>query len=92
MQRIYAEVIESEFPEGERECPMSEEEFKQALDPREILRRRQTSGSANPQEVKRMISALTDEVQAFVQWREDQQKAIDTAIANLDQEFQSFLI
>ena len=92
MQRIYAEVIESEFPEGERECPMSEEEFKQALDPREILRRRQTSGSANPQEVKRMISALTDEVQAFVQWREGQQKAIDTAIANLDQEFQSFLI
>ena len=92
MQRIYAEVIESEFPEGERECPMSEEEFKQALDPREILRRRQTSGSANPEEVKRMIAALTEEVQAFVQWRDGQQKAIDMAIANLDQEFQSFLI
>lgn len=91
MKRIYAEVIESEFPEASRQCPMTEDEFKAALNPREIINRRQTSGSANPSEVDRMIRELTTELESLVRWQENQSLAIDKAINDLDTEFNSFL-
>lgn len=91
MQRIYKEVIEAEYPEGDHTCPMSEEEFKAALDPRDIINNRKTSGSAAPKEVSRMLEELTAEVAAFNLWSKQKSEAIDASIASLDEEIQSFL-
>ena len=91
MKRIYAEVIDSEFPEGDRNCPMSEAEFKAALDPREILNRRKTSGSASPAENAAMIAEMNASVESFKNWTAAKAAAIDASIEKLECEFKSFL-
>ena len=91
MKRIYAEVIDSEFPEGDRNCPMSEAEFKAALDPREILNRRKTSGSASPAENAAMIAEMNASVESFKNWTAAKAAAIEASIEKLECEFKSFL-
>ncbi len=91
MQRIYAETIEKEWPEGDRHCPMSEAEFHEALDPKSILAHRATSGSANPEEVKRMIDLALGELAALQKDTAEKRCAIDESIAALDNEFSTFL-
>lgn len=44
MRRIYREEVSEEYPEGPAELPMSEEEFRSALDPRSIVRARPHRG------------------------------------------------
>ena len=91
MQAIYREEIEEEFPEADPVIPMSETEFKDALDPRKIIENRRTAGSAAPAEVDAMIredraalaqlSAVTAEVE----------KRTNDALAALEAEFKHFL-
>jgi len=83
--------IEEEFPEADPVLPMSETEFKDALDPRKIIENRRTAGSAAPAEVDAMIredraalaklSAVTAEVE----------KRTNDALAALEAEFKHFL-
>ena len=91
MKRIYADVIESEFPEGDRNCPMSEAEFKAALDPREILNRRKTSGSASPAENAAMIAEMNASVESFKNWTAAKAAAIEASIEKLECEFKTYL-
>lgn len=56
MQRIYREEVEEEFPQAPRDLPMTEAEFRDALDPRKIVANRKTSGSCAPAEVAAMIA------------------------------------
>lgn len=52
MQEIYKEVIEKEFPEGDPKFPMSEEEFREALNPVSIVHNRKTLGGPQPAELR----------------------------------------
>lgn len=90
MKRIYRETVEKEMPGLDTQCPMSEEEFKSCLDPREIIRRRRTEGSANPQEVQRMISELTSEMAVLKEEMAMKAAAVNQSMADLDSQFQSF--
>lgn len=91
MQRIYAETVQKEMPGFATECPMSEEEFKASLDPREILKRRRTEGSANPEEVSRMLAELTSEMAILKEQTTMLAAAIDQSMADLDSQFEPFL-
>ena len=91
MKRIYAETVQKEMPGLSTDCPMSEEEFKASLDPREILKRRRTEGSANPEEVSRMLAELTSEMAILKEQTTMLAAAIDQSMADLDSQFEPFL-
>ena len=69
----------------------SEEEFKASLDPREILKRRRTEGSANPEEVSRMLAELTSEMAILKEQTTMLAAASDQSMADLDSQFEPFL-
>ena len=56
MKALYRKEIESEFPDASPDLPMTEAEFHSCLDPKSILEKRQTAGSANPKETSAMLS------------------------------------
>lgn len=88
-QRIYAETVEgTEYPQ---ELPLSEEEFRAALDPVAIIGNRATSGGPQPSEIKRMLNEAQDRIAAQNSWIKDRRGHIDTALAKLDQEFSALL-
>ncbi|HIU36740.1 MAG TPA: argininosuccinate lyase, partial [Candidatus Aphodousia faecigallinarum] len=91
MKRIYAETVQKEMPGLSTDCPMSEEEFKASLDPREILKRRRTEGSANHEEVSRMLAELTSEMAILKEQTTMLAAAIDQSMADLDSQFEPFL-
>lgn len=87
MQRIYREEIEEEFPEASPELPMTESEFRDALDPRKIVEARRTAGSARPAEVDAM---LAEDRAALARLHESSQALrarVETALKTLDQTF-----
>ena len=90
MKRIYAETVQKEMPGFSTECPMSEEEFKASLDPRQIIARRKTEGSANPEEVAKMIAELTSEMAILKEDTMMKAAKIDQAMADLDSQFEPF--
>ena len=90
MRRIYAETVSKEMPDFSTECPMSEEEFRASLNPKEIIARRRTEGSANPQEVSRMLSELTSEMTILKEDTAMKAAHIDQSMADLDSQFQPF--
>ena len=68
---------------------MSEEEFKASLDPREIIKRRRTSGSANPSEVSAMLGEMSTELKEFQTLTASGLEAVSAALAKLDSDFES---
>ena len=64
MKALYRKEIESEFPDASPDLPMTEAEFHSCLDPKSILEKRQTAGSANPKETSAMLS----EQEARIAW------------------------
>ena len=90
MKRLYAETVAKEMPGFDTTCPMSEEEFRASLDPREILKRRQTSGSANPDEVNRMLEEMTAELTILEEQTQMRAGAVNQAMADLDNRFSDF--
>ena len=89
MKRIYAETVSKEMPGFDTACPMSEEEFKASLDPREIIKRRRTSGSANPSEVSAMLGEMSTELKEFQTLTASGLEAVSAALAKLDSDFES---
>jgi argininosuccinate lyase len=88
-QRIYSETVDGgEYPQ---ELPLSEAEFRQALDPIAIVRNRATSGGPQPAEVERMIGEARERLDAQDNWVKTKRSDIDTALAKLDQEFSTLL-
>lgn len=88
-QRIYSETVDGgEYPQ---ELPLSEAEFRQALDPIAIVRNRATSGGPQPAEVERMIGEARERLDNQDKWVETKRSHIDTALAKLDQEFSTLL-
>lgn len=91
MQEIYREEIAAEYPEGPGELPMTEAEFRVALDPVKIVEARKTLGSAAPAEVDRMISEARNALAAQSAGRQATAKEIEEALQKLDKEFQALL-
>lgn len=89
--RIYREEITEEFPEASPVFPMSEAEFRDALDPRKIVENRLTAGSARPSEVEAMIGedeALLLALKSKLEAREGQ---VEKALEALDADFRRYL-
>lgn len=90
--KIYREVIETEYPQGCPECPMSEEQWKRTLDPRSIIRNRRTSGGPQPDELERCLAGMQLKIEAHEKWSEQAVQCIDQSLERLDEDFAAFLI
>ena len=91
MRRIYREAVSEEYPEGPAELPMSEEEFRAALDPRSIVAARRTAGSASPAEVRKMLEADAGRLAALRAEREAEEARVAKALEDLDEAFRKLL-
>jgi argininosuccinate lyase len=67
--------------------PMSESEFRAALDPVAIVKNRVTAGGPQPAEMARMIARSRQMLAQEEQWTAERSKRIETAIKDLDRDF-----
>lgn len=91
MQRIYAEEIREEFPQGPAVLPMTESEFLDALDPRKIVAGRRTAGSCAPAEVEAMLREFTGLLNKEKEKTQAAEAKVDSALSELAAEFQKYL-
>ena len=85
-RRIYAETLrEMRQPEGE--LPLTEAEFRAALDPAAIIRDRATSGGPQPAEMARMLRGAGERLAVQEGWIGEHRARIDGALAALDGDF-----
>lgn len=89
-QRIYAHTLQEMKVEGGA-LPMSEAEFRAALDPVAIIRDRATSGGPQPAELTRMLEAAKSSLAAQEGWIGERRGAIDAALAALDKDFAALM-
>lgn len=90
-QRIYADTLKEMHVTGSG-LPMSEAEFRAALDPVAIIRNRATSGGPQPVEMTRMLNAATKNLNEQERWIREHRSRIDTSLAVLDRDFQKILV
>ncbi len=90
-KRIYAEVIKEEYPSGNPELPMSEARLKDTLDPVKIIQNRATSGGPQPEELKRQLVIMQNNIKKQEEWTAEQRNAIDKALKTLDDDFSQLL-
>ncbi len=88
LRRIYAEVIRAEYPEGDPECPMSEEEFRKTLDPVAIVQNRRTAGGPQKPELQKAIARYDGVTAAQKAWAREKRDAIEAALSGLDADFE----
>lgn len=89
VQRIYAEAVAG--TDFSQEFPLSEDAFRAALDPVNVIRNRATSGGPQPAEVERMIAENRTRLAAQAQWIDDRRSHIETALSTLDTDFSALL-
>lgn len=90
-QRIWYVAHEHLELETTAPLPMSHEEFKQSLDPAEIVRNRATTGGPQPIEMERMLKDARKHLKGFKEWIANRTESIQAALASLDQDFESLL-
>lgn len=83
--RIYAETVTD--TDAPSELPLTEAEFRAALDPAAIIRARATSGGPQPDEMTRMIGTARERLDGHAAWITDSRARIDTALERLDEDF-----
>ncbi|MET0741956.1 MAG: argininosuccinate lyase [Microvirga sp.] len=89
-QRIYrAAVKDMNLASGE--LPMSEAEFRAALDPVTIVRNRATSGGPQPAEMDRMLAQARERNVQQEAWIREKRSRIDASLARLDRDFDKIL-
>ena len=91
MQSIYREEILEEFPGADPVLPMTEAEFKDALDPRKIVEGRRTAGSAAPSEVDAMLGEDRELLACFKAKTREAQERIEAALEGLEEAFAKLL-
>ena len=91
MQKLYREEVEEEYPQAPRELPMSEAEFRDALDPRKIVAARRTSGSAAPAEVDAMVAGAREALARSVAKRDAMEAHVKAALDKLEADFSQYL-
>jgi argininosuccinate lyase len=86
-RRIYRELPE----EGGGELPMTEAEFRAALDPVAIVNGRATRGGPQPAEMERMLGQARSRIAQDDQWVAARHLHIDQSLAKLDADFDRLL-
>ncbi|KAJ1561178.1 hypothetical protein HK405_004685 [Cladochytrium tenue] len=74
------------------QLPLSEEEFRAALDPVAIVRNRATRGGPQPAEVERMLAEARSMLERDGEWMESRRRAIDEALLSLGEQFAKYLV
>lgn len=88
IQRIYKETLLEDKLEGyPEEFPLSEDEFKNLLDPIIIIKNRATVGGPQPIEMERMLAKAKARQKQDQNWVEEHKKVINQALAKLDSDF-----
>lgn len=90
-KRIYSEVIKSEYPTGNPNLPMSEEQFKATLNPIEIIKNRKTAGGPQPAEMRKQLDIMEVSIKNQEKWTQEQKQKINDALAKLDKDFAEYL-
>ncbi len=73
-KRIYSEVIKSEYPTGNPNLPMSEEQFKATLNPIEIIKNRKTAGGPQPAEMRKQLDIMEVSIKNQEKWTQEQKQ------------------
>jgi argininosuccinate lyase len=89
-QRIYAHTLRDMKVQG-GDLPMSEAQFRAALDPVAIIRARATVGGPQPAEMTRMIAAAKKTLADQESWTKARRDRIETSLAALDGDFAKVL-
>ena len=84
-RRIYASAVRDDGLSGE--LPMSEAEFRAALDPLAIVNARATVGGPQPKEMDRMLALARRRIAEQAQWIASRHQRIDQSLARLDADF-----
>lgn len=84
-QRIYADAIAG--TEAPADLPLTQEQFRQALDPAAIVAARATSGGPQPQEMTRMIGTARARLDDHAGWIAARRGHVDAALDRLDADF-----
>ncbi|KAF6814549.1 argininosuccinate lyase [Colletotrichum musicola] len=90
-ERIFDETLAHEDLEGAGYGFLGEEEFRDALDPAGIIRRRATSGGPQRKEMDRMIGESRVVLSGLEQWLVQRRSHIDSSLGNLDEAFKLLL-
>lgn len=90
MCELYRAEIAAEYPEGPKELPMSEAEFKAALDPAQIVAARRTAGSCAPKEVEAMLAEDREQLATFAAALSTFKAGISAALEKLEADFTPF--
>ena len=91
VKKIYAEVIKSEYPQGNPVCPMSEQELRDTLNPTAIVANRKTEGGPQPAELTKALSAADAAIAEQREWTKQNRRHIDQSLAKLDADFQKLV-
>lgn len=87
-QRIYAQAIkEFDTANGPATLPMSEQEFRETLDPVAIVNHRATAGGPQPAEMDRMLKEAKQTLAEQAAWIQEKRTKIDASLARLDRDF-----
>lgn len=89
-QRIYRATLDEMKVSG-GDLPMSEAEFRAALDPVAIVRNRATAGGPQPTEMTRMIEAANEKIKTQAKWIDDQNRRIEGGLGALQADFDTLL-
>ena len=87
VRSIYSDVIGREYPQGNHNCPMSEDEFRAALDPHSIIANRKTSGGPQKEELDEALARTELSINELRAWALSQNQKIDLALEALDHDF-----
>lgn len=92
MQRIYTDTLKKDQLTGYPEkFPMSEEQFKQTLDPTSIIANRATVGGPQASEMERMLKQATERQKENQNWIAERRQKIDQSLAALDADFNKLI-
>lgn len=87
-RRIYRESVHEG---GGAELPLTESEFRAALDPVAIVNARATSGGPQPAEMRRMLGLANRRIAEQNAWIAARRQRIDQSLAKLDADFDQLL-
>ena len=85
-QRIYQETVKGYS--SIVTLPLSEEEFRAALNPVAIINNRVTAGGPQPAEMARMLKLANKKLADQNEWIKGRQSKIDASLAALDRDFE----
>lgn len=89
-QKLYLELVKDEHLEHiPKELPLSSQEFREAFDPQEIVRHRQTQGGPQPSELARQLTESQEQICVDQDWLNGVQSRLTDAEEKLERDFQA---